>query len=297
MNGLGIDAGGSETRWRLVDPAGHAFLAGALEAVNGHLFLPEARAAFETFARDLRDALGGHAVGGIVAGITGLTGDSAEAARARAILSATLSVPPDAIEVQDDLWIGYRAVFAPGEGHVVYAGTGSVGMHIGVDGATLRVGGRGILIDDGGSAFWIGRQALNAVYRDADEGRDPGLLAAALYADIGGTSWNDVRAHVYGGGRTAVAMLARAVARAAESGDHAAHSILRNAGGELARLAVALVHRRGALPVVVLGRAAGLHPAILEGFRAAAPGLDPRLEWPDAALAAARLALAGCRPG
>jgi hypothetical protein len=43
----------------------------------------------------------------------------------------------------------------------------------------------------------------------------------------------------------------------------------------------------------VLGRAASLHPAILAGFRAAEPELDVRLENPDAALAAARLAARG----
>jgi hypothetical protein len=55
----------------------------------------------------------------------------------------------------------------------------------------------------------------------------------------------------------------------------------------------ALVTRAGQHPIAVLGRAASLHPAILAGFRAAEPELDVRLENPDAALAAARLAARG----
>ena len=42
------------------------------------------------------------------------------------------------IAVQDDLWIGFHAVCRPGAGHVVYAGTGSVGMHIRADGSVVK---------------------------------------------------------------------------------------------------------------------------------------------------------------
>jgi N-acetylglucosamine kinase-like BadF-type ATPase len=87
-------------------------------------------------------------------------------------------------------------------------------------------------------------------------------------------------------------MLARAVARAAAADDADALAIMRRAGAELARLALALVHREGVRPVALLGRAARLHPAILEGMRQAAPELTLTLRDNDAAMAAARLALA-----
>jgi N-acetylglucosamine kinase-like BadF-type ATPase len=231
-----------------------------------------------------------HQVRAVVAGITGLTGDSPEAAVAAGILAQALAVPPECVRVEDDLWIGYHAAFRPGEGHVVYAGTGSVGMHLYADGRILRVGGRGMLIDDAGSAFWIGRQALDLVFRRIDDGAPPGALGEALFAAIGGSDWNVVRAHVYGGGRHAVAILARAVAEAAQGGDVAAQAILHEAGRELARLALALCRRAGDLPVVLLGRAASLHPGIEQGFRAGAPDIDMRRMDADAASAAARVA-------
>jgi len=49
--------------------------------------------------------------------------------------------------------------------------------------------------------------------------------------------------------------------------------------------------------VVVLGRAAGLHPAILDAMREELPGVALRMEITDAALAAARLACARAPPG
>jgi len=73
--------------------------------------------------------------------------------------------------------------------------------------------------------------------------------------------------------------------------------VLQEAGAELAVLARALIAREGPRDVVVLGRAAGLHPAILEAMGAALPGVALRMEIADAALAAARLACARARAG
>jgi glucosamine kinase len=285
MIGLGLDAGGSATRWTVVDRAGVVLGAGELAPVDGHLFNPANRARFVAMAAALADVTAKLAPDGVVAGITGLTGGSPEADTARDILAQALGV--SSVLVEDDLWIGYHAAFAPGAGHVVYAGTGSVGLHIKADGNLVRVGGRGMLIDDGGSAFWIGREGLNTLYRRIDAGQAEGSLGAALYAAIGGTDWNAVRAYVYGGGRNAVAMLAMAVAGADDPG---AAAILGLAGRELARLGRDLVARIGVLPVVLQGRAASLHPAILTAMRDAAPGLDITLHQADAALAAAKLA-------
>ena len=292
MNFLGIDAGGTAVRWALCDRHGANIAAGETPPVTGHLFLPDAHAHFEAFAGELAFLLVDRRVAGIVAGITGLTGDSAEAAEATRLLADAFRLDPAHVAVQDDLWIAYHAVFRPGEGHVVYAGTGSVGMHICADGTVLRVGGRGVLIDDAGSAFAIGRAALNLLYRRIDMAENPGPLGRALYGAIGDDLWNTMRAHVYGGSRTAVALLARAVAGVAET-DPGALAILREAGTELARLAHALIHREGPRDVVVLGRAAGLHPAILAAMRATAPGVVIRQETADAAHAAARLAACG----
>jgi N-acetylglucosamine kinase-like BadF-type ATPase len=290
MIGLGLDAGGSATRWVLAEAGGAIIAAGELQPVSGHLYNPPERETFERMAATLRVALGHRRPSAVIAGITGLSAESPQADIAAALIAAALDIPAARVRVQDDMWIAYHAVFAPGAGHIVYCGTGSVAIHIRADGTLVRAGGRGILIDDAGSAFWIGREALNLVLRQRDV--DPAAtspLAAGLFAAIGSDAWEDIRAHVYGGGRTAVAMLARAVAAADDAG---ARVLLHRAGAELARLAEALVAREGARPVALLGRAATLHPAILAGFSAASPQLDVQLQSPDAAAAAARLAAA-----
>ena len=290
MIGLGLDAGGSATRWVLAETGGAVIAAGELQPVSGHLYNPPEHETFARMTVQLRAAIGPTRPNTVIAGITGLSAESPQADIAAGLIASALEISAARVRVQDDMWIAYRAVFAPGAGHIVYCGTGSVAIHIRADGTLVRAGGRGILIDDAGSAFWIGREALNLVLRRRDV--DPAAtspLAAALFAAIGSDAWEEIRAHVYGGGRTAVAMLARAVAAA---DDDDARALLRRAGAELARLAEALVAREGARPVALLGRAATLHPAIHEGFSASAPQLEMQLVSPDAAAAAARLAAA-----
>jgi N-acetylglucosamine kinase-like BadF-type ATPase len=293
MLGLGLDAGGSATRWALTHPDGTLVARGTLPPISGHLFNEADRRKLESVAATLRDAIGPHRPTSIAAGITGLSAGTPEAAIAIEILGTTLIVEPDQIAVGNDMWIAYHAVFAPGEGHVVYAGTGSIAIHLRPDGSAVMVGGHGMLIDDAGSAFWIGRQALKCVLRRMDDHLDQSAsaLAQALFTAIGSKAWPDIRSYVYAAnGRGNVAQLARAVAQA---DDADARDIFMQAGAELARLGRVLVTRIGPRPIALLGRAASLHPAILAGFRAAEPNLDAHLENPDAALAAARLAARG----
>lgn len=286
---LGLDAGGSATRWALVDGAGYCLARGAGPAISGHVFDDAAAlrvaAEVDQIAATVRAACA-TAPAGILAGITGLGAGTPAAEAIRAVLAARFAVAPEAVDIRDDLWIAARAVFRPGQGHVVYAGTGAIGMHIQADGGLVRVGGRGPLVDDAGSAFAIGRAALDLLWRQRDAA--PGFgspLADAVDGVIGGPEWDRYRAYIYGGGRNAVAQLARAIAGAAD-----AAPLFHAAGAELARLAVVLVRRVGVLPVAVLGRVPDLHPAYMAGFREAAGGLAHARRRPDAALAAAHLA-------
>jgi N-acetylglucosamine kinase-like BadF-type ATPase len=86
------------------------------------------------------------------------------------------------------------------------------------------------------------------------------------------------------------------VAMAADD-DAGAMAVLREAGAELAVLARALLDREGARDVVLLGRAAGLHPEISLAMADALPGVALRMAVTDAALAAARLACEAARGG
>lgn len=273
MIGLGLDGGGTGARWRLADASGRILGEGTLGPLTGHIFEPASRAAAQqTIAALLSDV---QAIGKpvrICAGITGLSTGSETAQLMANWLAGAFRLAPDAVQVVDDMRIAYRSAFQPGEGILVYAGTGSVAFHLSQNGKADRAGGHGYLIDDAGGGYWIGRQALAALVRAQDEGRDPGVLGQEIGKAIGGLDWEEIRRNVYGGGRAAVAALVPAVARAAARDDEVATTILSSAGEELARLARVLLARLGReQPVALAGGASRASPLIFSHFRASLP--------------------------
>ena len=273
MIGLGIDGGGTGARWRLVDDRGTILGEGTSGPLTGHLFdetaRAAARAAIDAMAAAVRSAGRPER---LVAGVTGLSTGSETADLLASWLTTSFNLPAGAVQVVDDMRIAYRSAFQPGEGILVYAGTGSVAFHTAADGSSSRAGGHGYLIDDAGGGFWIGKQALRAVLRSHDEGRDVGALGHEIEGVLGGLDWDQVRRHVYGGGRAAVAALVPAVAKAASRDDPVASAILSSAGEELGRLARVLLARIGSQqPVALAGGASRASPLIFAHFRTSLP--------------------------
>lgn len=316
---LAIDAGGSSTRWALVrlGTAPTVVTRGSLGPLSGLSFLPgadgtsrdAALATVRQLARQVDEAIRTLARDGaplhlqrVLAGVTGTTsGDAATVQVASAIdgvLAADGHRPQ--ITVVSDLELMHGASFSPGEGLLVYAGTGSIAVHRTRDLRWLRVGGHGFLLDDAGGGFWIGQRALRAWMRAWDEAATPADVAAAearpvfaaLERHVGSRDWSAVRSFAYGGGRTAVASLVPIVGAAAAEGDLLASSWIREAGTELARLATVLArrvridradpldaHGAGVLPVaepltdpvVVAGGVTNLGEPLLQAIVAALP--------------------------
>ncbi|SHH46981.1 N-acetylglucosamine kinase [Massilia sp. CF038] len=289
--GLGIDAGGSRTRWALA--RGETIIAnGEVGGVSAlQLGSAAGRAAIEAELLVLARAVLAHAQPAhVVAGLTGLGDDSAAL---QGWLAAQLQIAPAAVTLHNDIHIAYLAHFAPGQGYLVYAGTGSIGAFIDSAQQFHRAGGRGVILDDGGGGYWIAREALRHIWRNEDE--EPGrwrasAMAQAVFARIGGDDWALSRQFIYGQERGAVGQLALAVAASADQ-DPVATAILRAAGEELARLALALTARFGERPIVLSGRAAALHPLIAQAMRARLPdALSLTQHQGDAHHAAARIA-------
>lgn len=292
--GLGIDAGGTQTRWALAAPGGAILAEGTVAGLSAlQMATPHGREAVRATFEELAAAVLQHANPvRVQAGLTGFGGDGE---LLQGWLAALLGVAPSAVVLCNDIEIAYRASFAPGEGYLVYAGTGSIGAFIDEHHVFHRAGGRGVVLDDGGGGFWIAREALRHIWRSEDE--RPGCwqaspMAHAVFEHVGGSDWAQSRQFIYHSERGTVGKLALAVAASAEQ-DPAARAILVDAGRELARLALALIARFGPRPVALTGRAAELHPVIADTMRGALP--------PDAAFsqprqlahhAAARLALA-----
>lgn len=273
---IGLDAGGTQTRWAAVNAQGSLCAEGEVAPISGLLLAdPAKRQQLQQALSELAQALAplGQAVA-LYGGITGVAepeGPVAQELNRR--LAETLRIEPARVACHSDMDIAYRAAFAPGAGYLVYAGTGAIAVHLDASGQLHRAGGRGYLLGDEGGGYWIAREALAAVWRREDEAPESwrdSPLACALFERLGGPDWARSRQFMYGGDRGSIGRLALAVAEAAAQ-DPQARALLRRAGTELARLPLALSRRFGMKPVLAAGRALLLHPLVLDGLREALP--------------------------
>jgi N-acetylglucosamine kinase-like BadF-type ATPase len=277
--GLGLDVGGTQCRWALADDQGQVIqegLAGSFSGQQVHTtagrdHIAQALAAVRrvvhsaaaTAASATSTTSGGQpAPVAAWAGVTGFDGQGGEALQVH--LARCLGLVPGALQLYNDVELAHRVSLSKGSGYLVYAGTGCIATYLDGQDRLHRVGGRGETLGDDGSGYWIGCQALKAVWRAEDE--DPGytqdsLLAQALFQAVGGSSWEDTRRFMRLASRGDVGRLALAVAAVADQ-DPLAQGLLRSAGLELGRLATLLLRHHGPRPVWLAGGAFELHPLL-----------------------------------
>lgn len=158
-------------------------------------------------------------------------------------LDCPITVVPDAV-----------TAFAAGtdqpRGSVLIAGAGAIAARIEGERVSARIDGNGWLVGDDGSGFWLGRQAVRAVFAALDGRGEPTLLLDAVLAAIaGGRPVPPGRAErvvllrdaVYDGPPVALAALAPLVPAAASAGDRVAHRITEQAIELLVQTSAALV--------------------------------------------------------
>ncbi len=244
--GLGIDAGGTQTRWALANGAGEIVAEGHVAGLS---------------ATQMGDTRGRDAVRGIFSMLAtqvlaigqprrvcaGLTGFDGLATLPAQWLAELLKISPQDVALRNDVEIAYLDSFAPGEGYLVYAGTGSIAAFIDADGTFHRAGGRGVTLDDGGGGFWIAREAMRHIWRRG--GRGTGRVATVGHGArrVRAGRWQRLGlvAPVHlrpGPGRDRHAGAGRRCQRRRRSGG-ARHP--RTGGRELARIGLALVRRYG----------------------------------------------------
>ena len=131
---------------------------------------------------------------------------------------------------------------------VLISGTGSVAVARQVDGRLHRCGGRGYLIGDEGSGYWIGAEGLRRAISALDGVGQPSLLVDLIADGFGSRDPNVWTQRVYGAPhpRSLIAGTSRWVSEAANQQDNVAQEILDSAGCELANLVRAAVARSSA---------------------------------------------------
>lgn len=295
--GLGIDAGGTQTRWALADASGAVIASGAVAGLSGMQMhsqtgRAEVAATLAVLANAIKAGGAARPICAIVAGATGIGAGNVELAQ---LMGAVFGVPDERVSLRSDIEVAYRAIFGSEQAYLVYAGTGSIAAFIDDAGVLHRAGGRGVMLDDAGGGYWIAREALRRIWRREDE--TPGAwqqspMADALFTKVGGDSSIFSARYLTERSRGEVGALAMIVAACADA-DALALQILCDAGAELGRLGNAMTLRYGARPIVLSGRCATLHPCIEEHMRLVLPpGAKMEMRQVEAHIAAAQRAAA-----
>ena len=240
------------------------------------------RNALASLKRSFEGALAQSGVGDGRVGIEacfGLAGlDSAEdmATMKRGIRSIALGSGRRRSDLVVNDWrTAVTGAFIDEPGVTLIAGTGCVAAAQSEGGRrVVRVGGWGHVVDDRGSAYDIGRDALYAAMRDYD-GRGPKTtLLRLIMRKLGVGQPQGIIARVYAGHMAVseIASLSALVSEAADRGDEVALQILREKGGVLGELVVSAASRLG-----MLGTPFGVS---LNGgvFKAGRPILGPMAE-------------------
>lgn len=215
---------------------------------------------------------------GLCIGSAGLDSESSMAAMREIIEGLGFSCP---ITVVNDSVLALSAATQTCAGVIVISGTGSIACGMAEDGSIVRCGGWGHLLDDGGSAYWIGKEALRRSLMSYDKRESETVLCEHLPKALGVAHITDCVEYIYSDfNKTKLAELSILVNEAAKDGDAVSLSILRDAAKELAGLAQAVIHRiEHHIPVVIVSGGTILNNDILfQKFQQAMHKINPRIE-------------------
>jgi len=148
------------------------------------------------------------------------------------------------IKVTNDAELALMAATQEEPGIIIIAGTGSVGYAIDKEGITHRAGGWGHLIDDGGSGYRIGMDAIKAALMELD-GRGPKTALTGMVTNFfEQTNPAEILSYVYSNSfhKSKIAKISILVESAANQGDSVAIAIEAQAAADLIKIARSLIH-------------------------------------------------------
>jgi N-acetylglucosamine kinase-like BadF-type ATPase len=228
---IGIDGGGTKTAAVILDTMGRVVGIGeggpstygvvALSVTRNSISQAVAQACQAAGLEEMRFSAAFLGLGNVVSDIDRQT--------VRKMAADMQLAPYERIGVDHDCRIALAGGLSGRAGAVLIAGTGTSCYGRNLYGETWRSGGWGYLIDDEGSSYWLGIQAMRAATMEFD-GRGPATqLTQAVYDTMALQDMNELMNRLYAGGmtRTEIASLAPLVFRIADQGDPVAQSLIQ----------------------------------------------------------------------
>ncbi|MEV4118663.1 BadF/BadG/BcrA/BcrD ATPase family protein [Micromonospora sp. NPDC049645] len=230
---LGVDAGGTASRAVVATRDGTVVGRGSAGPGNPTV---AGRAAARSIGTAVRDALAAHDPASVRSGVAGIAGAGVmadpeiTAAFGHEWAQRGLTCP---VTMVGDAVTAFAAGTPAPSGAVLIAGTGAVAARIDDWRVRRTADGLGWLLGDEGSGLWLGLQAVRSVARAWSGPTAHGELAAAIAAQAGVTSCDEL---VHWAGRqqpAAFAALAPLVCAYATAGDALAERLTTEAAARL----------------------------------------------------------------
>ena len=260
---LGIDAGTGLVEAVCASTAGAVLGRGRAGSANAMAIpVAEVVAHLDQAVRQAIGPVGADRIGCVVVGAAGMirfSRGTAAGQLGQVWDGVGLTCP---VRVVADAVTAFAAGTAQQQGSVLIADIGAIAARICGEDVLERVDGNGWLVGDDGSGFWLGRQAVRAVFAALDHRGEPTLLTQAVLATLTGDESVPrdpaeqvvvLRDTVYDGPPIALAGLAPLVPAAAAAGDRVAQRIVDRAVALLVDSATSLTGDDPDEPLVLAG--------------------------------------------
>ncbi len=229
---IGIDGGGTKTALALSEMTGRKKCSFTGEGTNpADIGLEKCEERLKTQLDALLADFGGRgaSIKSVYAGLAG----SAHSETKQGVRSILARLLPNA-EIIGNGSDAFNALYGENtsEGIALIAGTGSSSFALS-GGETHQVGGWGYLVDDAGSGFRIGADALKAAYR-AFDGRGESTMLKEMCEKGLEMPLSKAIPRIYASGKRYIASFARTAFEAYKAGDEIAADIIHSAVSALA---------------------------------------------------------------
>lgn len=234
---LGVDGGGTKTAFALIDATGNVLA--EHEETTCYYIEVGIDAAKETLRKGTETTLSkaGKTKKELGYAFFGLPAYGEDSALQNTLDELPSSfIPQGKYQCDNDMVNGWAAAFDCADGINIVSGTGSIAYGVRQNKAA-RGGGWGEIFSDEGSAYWVGREGLNAFSKMSDDRIAKGPLYKIFKTALSIEQDLDISALVHTtwkGERSKIAEVSTLVSQAALAGDQAAISIFERAGQELA---------------------------------------------------------------
>ncbi|WP_099360818.1 N-acetylglucosamine kinase [Fredinandcohnia onubensis] len=274
---MGIDGGGTKTKGVIADEFGNVFAEALVGATNQngadhHSIEKELETLFSSLKSQHKEAF--ENLHTIFAGVAGV--DRPEAKKIMEGILVKLAPSQARVIIDND---GVNALYSGtlgAPGIVQICGTGSITFGVNDKGERKRVGGWGYLIDDEGSSYELGREALHSIFKSYDNRGPKTVLTETIVQHFHITDPSDLISVVYGAKhpREIIAPLSKYVTEAADQDDEVAKELIRESGAKIASSIHHLYNQlfpsnEREVPVVLVGglfTRSDLFVPIIEGF-------------------------------